>query len=299
MHEYIDIEVGVSPSGVFVPATSAASFAIANPFTPNWNPELVSMTMEATQSPSSLKIVTQAQLDSYAGELVKLGTSILQDPPDVVLVPCRGALKPWRQLEAMSLGKLPAVKLYATGLGSGQRASEIRAAVERALRDVAAAKSQTLLKVAVIDTAIGGHGARALSSLLGSIHNAWRPGPWQVTMHLIAPRGSYVADHALDTLDMVAGNFVCRALVYVVDDLLVEDWAPGYGLEIKQRGSKTNSVKVKVTESKKMLGLLDGHKLVVFETSKPWDDINAALAKSVTEAMTTDPKLEQIADLTK
>lgn len=56
---------------------------------------------------------------------------------------------------------------------------------------------------------------------------------------------------------------------------------------------------MKVTEGKKMLGLLDGHQLVVFESSKPWDDINAALAQSVTEAMVTDPQLEQIDDLTK
>lgn len=289
---YTDIEIGLAPSGVFM---SPNNVFLSNPYQPDGNGPLENALVSLANSPEadSAHVIQDGALSRYAEQLVRVGLVLSSDPPDLLLVPCRGALKPWQQLRAMTLDKLTAHKFYATGLGDASNIQWITQALRPTLQR--AKPERAPFHIAVVDTAIGGHGSFNLAQAIKYLWKEASSPAWRVTFHLLAPEGSGIAGRHLQMSSLTEERFLCVCTVYAVDDLLVEDWDPGFGLRANRDGGEKISLKLMPHHK---IGLRMGTEVSIITSTEPWNEINTIIAKYVTEAMLTDPTLQQIDDLT-
>ncbi len=293
-----DFELGLTPSGVFVPKAISPYYQIANPYRPDTEQTLaLANTITGLRIDPEMHCIDAAALDSYADALAKIATGLLVRQPGIVLVPLRGAIKAWRQLETMCLYRLHAFKLWTSGLGAGRldphRVKEtLRPQLSRAVR-------AGLLSIAIVDTAKGGNGCFELAKILKELHEEDTENRWEVEFHLILPRSAPVLGRMGGLHQFNDSRYACWAHPYEVDDLLVEDWDPAFGVcALDKADGKPVTFKL-LDERGARLAIRQEGQVFVLESKAMHDLINKLLADRVTVSLLTDPALEQIDDLTR
>jgi len=289
-----DIELGLVASGLFTPSTQPVSFEFANPYQPTpVEAEPIQASLETLGSnDEKVIVINDDHLANYGEQLTKVALNLSSNMPDIILIPCRGALKPWRQVEAMCLHQLNGFLFLSTGLGSGKNVDRVRELLRGAIGSV----NTDPLNVAVLDTAKGGNGSFALAQLLKSLWREEDGREWAVQFHLLAAKDSRIALDGTPIYSLTEKGFYCHASVYRVDDLLVEDWDPAFGIKVSD-GSKTLLKPLRNDHLYRVAVQRDG-KTFVTESQAPYDMINKLIAKHVTEAVLADPWIVQTADLT-
>ena len=197
----------------------------------------------------------------------------------------------------MCLFRFRAFKLWSSGLGAGKVEAE---GVKALLRTQLSSFTYSgVLKIAIVDTAKGGNGCYELAKILHDLHAEGVDNRWEVEFHLILPRSAPILGRMGALSSFNSTRFACWASPCEVDDLLVEDWDPAFGLR-GLSGADGKQVLLKLIGSDRArLAIRHANLVLVLESEAMHDLINKILADRVTACLLTDPSLEQIDDLTR
>ncbi|MDP3849629.1 MAG: hypothetical protein Q8Q59_03935 [Luteolibacter sp.] len=120
----------------------------------------------------------------YAEALQRVGDKLKQLHPHVMLVPLRGAERPWRHLQIYCDMPITAGCVFPF-TGNQKRSDETR---ETILRGLLPFQFEEELRIACVDGAEGGHGSRALLDILSEIHAAQGKSQiWRISLFLLVP----------------------------------------------------------------------------------------------------------------
>jgi len=287
--------MGYVPSGLFIPAKSGPYYTIANPM-PAQPAQVATFanTLSVEAVPAKIRTIETQELAKYAESVTAVAKQLRLSKPDLVIVPLRGALKPWRHIEAMCLQELKACILESSGLGAGRaNTDKLHADLREALK---AFDRDERIHVAVVDTAKGGNGCDALARLLQSVADSLSLGNICVLFHLIVTNDAEAPKTLRALTRFTTARFACDVRFYTVDSLLVEDWEPAYGLcAIRDDGTRM-AVKL-LAASSHQLGVREREHCYVLESSRMCDVVNHLVSECITMEMITDPRLIQIDDL--
>lgn len=154
-----------------------------------FNP-LVLKQPEYSQSPIYSKTIEKKDLFSedefvvYAEGLQKAGDEIKLLKPDVVLIPLRGAVRPWSHLQIYCDLDVAASCVFPF-TGVQKKSDETKDFI---LRSLIVHQDKDAVEIVCIDAAEGGFGSRALLDILEELHKAQGETQiWKISLFLFVP----------------------------------------------------------------------------------------------------------------
>jgi len=204
-----------------------------------------------------------------------------------VIVPYRGALKPWLQLSVLAQHADKVIELPFT------RASQRDPYNDERLRwylaeGIAPFSEEPELRLAVVDTGVGGNSSVTMADLLRELHRRDRRRRWYVHLHLIHKRGEY--PEGSWTLPKYCGDgFHINPFPWSVNDLIVEDWNAAIGLEaVWDDGTKAvvDEASAEVT-----ILMIEHDKVMVVESPVLHHFLDGQLGQAVSDAVVTHPEM--------
>jgi hypothetical protein len=248
----------IIPSGMFIAAVPpvpgsygelagdgcVSSAVVYNPMPhPNRVAEYIETTMPAGKIDERLRdsrLITDEELAAYGETLLKIATSMQRaEPPDLVVAPLRGALKPSLLLKVV--GGLDCFEYLPF---QNRKGLARRKAMRRELAVILRRRSpdRETFRVLVVDTAIGGHGAQDLKEMIvQALGDADLPHSLDVTFHLLHDSARAKAE-AVARIDDISrhntGGVKFKVHRYSVPSLIVEDWESALGIDLRLEGER-------------------------------------------------------------
>lgn len=231
------------------------------------------------------KIITAGEFDDYAMTLTSIRNVLDANRYHAVIVPLRGALKAWLQLSVLGQHRDKVVWLPCTGASQREMDDQLRSHLGTGIAPFA---EQADLRLAVVDTAKGGNGSRALAELLRDCHKKDARRRWFIDFHLIHQRGHYPPlSSSIPTYSTSDLHF--NPYPWPVTNLILEDWSAAIGLEAVSDDGEKVVVTEACTEGKVIIQKCD--KLIVVESPELHRYMDAQLGQSVSDSVVTDPAL--------
>jgi hypothetical protein len=134
------------------------------------------------------KVVKRADLVDYADTVPEIRKTLDAYHYHAVIVPYRGALKPWLQLSVLAQHADTIIELPFTGASQRKNDERLRWYLWQGL---ARFFEEGELRIAVVDTGEGGHGSVTITDLLRQCHREDQRRKWFVDIHLIHKRGEF------------------------------------------------------------------------------------------------------------
>jgi hypothetical protein len=132
--------------------------------------------------PTKVPTIVPGMLEDFAENLVNLRKTLDQNRYHAVIVPLRGGLKPWVQLDVSGQHHDTVIWLPYTGASQRKMDERIRWYLRR---DIAPFTEEAELRLAVVDTGEGGNGSTTLAELIHECHKQDTRRRWLVDIHLI------------------------------------------------------------------------------------------------------------------
>ena len=234
---------------------------------------------------SAAQVITEAQLIDYAQAVVNVGKAVRADRYQLIFVPLRGGLKPGTQLEVILKYSVRVEWLPYTGGSTGRNDELLIRILRDALEELA--KEQSQLRIAVVDTAIGGHGAAHLAELMLAAASVVDASGIEVTFHLIHPRERHPA-RAEGISSLTAPSIALNVVFHPVESLLVEDWSEAIGIRIVPDDDAGLLIKKACTEGRVIIR--DAEAVRVVDSEELQNVVDAYIARFVNLDILTDPK---------
>jgi len=147
------------------------------------------------------------------------------------------------------------------------------------------------IKMGIVDTCIGGHGALKLAQLLLRLHQSYGKQHWTVGFHLLYSRNhptSKFPTKSFDIFTMGTDEIYFDVRYYAVPNLLVEDWGEAIGYRVDWSGSGSDIIKPSTVEGELILREANGSvKLIHSPELNAY--IDTLIAASVSDAVRTTP----------
>ncbi len=243
-----------------------------------------------------LVVVRRASLDAYAAELVRIGKELQSVGYHGVVVPLRGGLKPWVQLDVVTELKLNDCWLPFTQGANGIDRDQIR---HHLASFVAVRPLVSPFRLAVVDTANSGHSSCILAEIIKCVWtDRGDDSEWVVDFYLLfeatgtgrqPPKSREIGPKSTARLRF-------RVFPRPVPDLVVEDWNEALGVKCLWRdGSKPG---LEVVPSKGIMAVQerDG-RLHVLEADRLDRETDVLLGEAVSEAVVTEPGFQHTHDV--
>ena len=294
----------MAPSGQFV-SKFGYSAGIANTELPViWNPgvfdhlrnsyKIVDYEKKLTRLGETLAghfpIVNQADLDSYGEVLVRLAHDVKDNAAHLNLGPLRGAFRPCSIVDVMTRSQVSYQFLNYTQ--HADREAEIRAELSQSLLQHDPGKE--VFRIQITDTAIGGHGAEHLASMLalvkaGDSKHAHQK--WQVTFNLLhdtrqntnTGKMRAIARKSTAELDI-------KIQLHEVPSLITEDYDGGLGL-------KFEGGEVRPCSEPGNFVFISNNNIALVQSDDLKITFDELFTQSVTDGLVTSPAYKQVGDI--
>jgi hypothetical protein len=237
-----------------------------------------------------LHVVRGDRLSAYADELVKVSRSIQTVGYHGVLVPLRGGLKPWLQIDVVTEMRFDDCCIPFTQGANGVDVEPIRNRIESFLKSC---PDVSTFKLAIVDTADSGHSSRMMAEIIKSIRTDRKDkANWQVHFYLIFEEGTPARRQPPLSAEIPGkSNHQVKFVVipHSVPDLISEDWDEALGIKC---GWKDGSIpQVYVVPSKGIVAIQrtdGGLRLVESNRLDRYTDI--LLSEAVSDCVVTHPE---------
>jgi hypothetical protein len=233
-----------------------------------------------------IPVIGMQELYSYAEQLLEIGRTLASRPYDFVVIPLRGGLKPWLQLDVLREFRQSPLWLPYTAGSQGKYDEQVLHVLEQGIATHASASD---LRIAVIDTAISGDGSFHLAELLAQRQLTDRRQRWICDFHLLhakerfPTRSNYILKLSNERLKF-------NVVTWPVDHLLVEDWNEAIGLEVRWEGDTRAIIKHCSTEGHLLLERNDGS-IQLIESQELHHYVDLLLGDAVSEYVRHDENL--------
>lgn len=299
-----DFTFTMAPSGQFV-SKFGYSAGIANTDLPViWNPgvfdhlrnsyKIVDYEKKLTRLGDTLaghcQVVNQADLDSYGEVLARLARDVKDNAAHLNLGPLRGAFRPCSIVDVMTRNQVGYQFLNYTR--HKDREVEIRAELSQLL--VQHDPEEEVFRIQITDTAIGGHGAEHLASMLSLIkvgHSRHAHQKWEVTFNLLHDtRQNTNTGKMRAIVGKNTPGLHFKIQLHEVPSLITEDYDGGLGLkfeggEIRPCSEPGNFVFITNND----IALVQSDDLKI-----TFDEL---FTQSVTDGLVTSPAYQQVGDI--
>lgn len=237
------------------------------------------------------RCISEGEFASFGQRLVEIATEIARnEPPDCVIAPLRGALKP-----ALLLRVLRDLNCVEYLPFQNRTDTHRRYAMENALSEILTkrAPDRDTFRVLVVDTAIGGYGTEDLSEMILDTYQCAGTPRLNVSFHLLHETAR-ARPEAVDRIESVGRKSTDRVSFNVqrhsVPNLIVEDWDPALGVNLRLDGDVFH-IELKRSPGVLYLDSADGIREI--ETSDLSLLLLEKMAHFTSEAILTDPRLRQ------
>jgi len=246
---------------------------------------------ELQASYKNARTVSRGELDSFGSCLLDMRKTLSGREYDGIIVPLRGGLKPWTQLHVLGEKSEKPIWLPYTGGSTGKFDEQIRFHLTEELKPLS---DSGRLKLAVIDTAMGGNGSEHLAQLITGLHAQDPARKWDVDFHLMCsnefPKLSWeIPKYSTDSIHF-------NPYDWRVDSLLVEDWNEAIGLQGVGFDGNQITIKPASTDGHLILKENDGT-VRVLKSNELHHAVDVLIAESVSDAVRSDPLLEYERDV--
>jgi hypothetical protein len=231
-------------------------------------------------------------INKYADELIKLAATIKSSQYDMLICPLRGALKPTSYLKTMNAIDTEVQWLPFTGASSGKNDKEIKGYLKQIIGKNLGDKE--LFTISIIDTAIEGYGINKLTDLLIQLREFFPDSQnWIIRFYIIHPStANTVRIESVQRKSTSNLQFIVHRSK--VDSLLVEDWEPALGINIRFSGS---SIEAKNGIQSGRIILKDNDSILVVDSDEMSKYVDVLIASKISEAMATHPDLKYVEDV--
>jgi hypothetical protein len=233
-----------------------------------------------------LPVIGMQELYSYAEKLLEIGRTLASRPYDLVVIPLRGGLKPWLQLDVLREFQQSPLWLPYTAGSQGKYDEQVLHIIEQGIAKHAGASE---LRIAVIDTAISGDGSLHLAGLLSQRQLSDRRQRWICDFHLLHAKQRFPTKSNF-IRKLSNENLQFKVVTWPVDHLLVEDWNEAIGLEVHWEGSTRAIIKHCSTEGRLLLKRIDGS-IQLIESPELHHYVDLLLGDAVSEYVRHDAHL--------
>jgi hypothetical protein len=236
-------------------------------------------------------VIQVRELYSYAEMLLEIGRELARQNYDIVIIPLRGGLKPWLQLDVLREFRQPPLWLPYTAGSQGKFDDQIMHVLYEGFKTK---ESTASLRFAVVDTAISGHGSAHLAEILNTFHSQDNKRQWSCDFHLLHARNRTPTETA--RIKPSHDNLKFSVILWPVEHLLVEDWNEAIGLVVNWEGNQRVVIKQCATEGQLLLRRLDGSGQLI-ESAEMHAYLDVLLGDALSEYVQTDPALEYQRDV--
>lgn len=244
-----------------------------------------------------LTVVRRSSLDAYAAELVRIGKELQSVGYHGVVVPLRGGLKPWVQLDVVTELKLHDCWLPFTQGANGVDRDQIRHYLASFL---SARPPVTPFRLAVVDTANSGHSSCMLADVIKSVwSDRGDASEWAVDFYLLFEATSTARRQPPKSRDIGPKSntrLQFRVFPRPVPDLVVEDWDEALGVKCLWRDGTTPALEVIPSKGVLAIQERDG-RLHIIEADRLDRETDLLLGEAVSEAVVTEPGFEHTHDV--
>lgn len=232
-------------------------------------------------------IIGTSELYNFAEQLLEIGRILAGRVYDVVIIPLRGGLKPWLQLDVLREFRQQPLWLPYTAGSQRTHDEQITHILHEGL---APHERAARLKIAIVDTAISGDGSYHLAELLSDTHRRNAKQRWECDFHLLHTRERYPAKTGRIP-ELQHDQLAFSVTLWPVDHLLVEDWNEAIGLEVQWEGNSRAIIKHCSTEGHLLLRREDGS-VQHIESPELHHYMDVLLGDAVSEHVRHDPYLQ-------
>lgn len=155
----------------------------------------------------------------YAEGLKEVGRNIAKAKPDIVLIPMRGAVRPWEHLRVYCNISVQDGCLFPF-TDKEKYSDETRGIIAEALK-LHFGKRQ--VNVVCLDESEGGHGTRQLLDILSDLHQYDAKSVWTITLCLLVPKGREHAEWRYEHEGRTRDNFIVHAKLTGVTTVIGKD----------------------------------------------------------------------------
>jgi hypothetical protein len=192
-----------------------------------------------------LKVIHADKIYAYSDELVRIAREIQSRSYHGLIVPLRGGLKPWLQLDVMTELQIHDCWLPFTQGSNGLDRDQIR---HHLVDFINSCEPTSPLKLAVVDTANSGHSSNQLAEIIRSIHTDRADGAhWQVHFYLIFEQTNPTRHHPPLSAE-IPGKSNERlhfdVFPHAVPDLIAEDWDEALGIKCGWEDGLTPEIRI-------------------------------------------------------
>lgn len=144
----------------------------------------------------------------------------------------------------------------------------------------------------IVDTAIGGQGSRRLATHLTELFRTARDFPRVVEFHLLHPEGAPIT--RLRLLDSFSNQTIeLHEHRYVADQLPIEDWDAGLGLQVEHRDGE---IIYKPCRARAGVVITDRERCLYVDSLDVSSSVDRVLAARISLQIETDPQLRCVMD---
>jgi len=289
----------LGPSGIFeakVDDLAATSMQLINPgllepweqkkdFAYNWSTEKNWLEQE---DPTKWPLASNSDFAAYGSKIVAIAEDLVDFEPDCCLGPLRGSSIP-SSLIAVSANDYATFDFF-----TFRDHSNNLQRIERELISIIMKRNLRPLDfhVAVVDTAVGGHGVNNLTDILKSIWSAnssYREQRWQLRFHLLHDRrkGTNLGKILSSQKKAEPDGFEITVVPHQVPRLIAED----YGAAINFQFDTKSRLYTPATEPGEIL-LLENNEVWRIRSNNAFKLFMAFYVEGVLQALTSDPKYQ-------
>lgn len=240
------------------------------------------------------RVIDEAALAIYARRVVEIGVDALVADRQLLIFPLRGGVKPGLQLEVLTEYRPATLWLPFTAGSQGGYDPAVTRLIADAIESLI--QSGRELKLAVVDTAISGHGAAHLAEILARLLLKYAPRTSDVVFYLLHGAIRYPDEsNVIEGFNSAHSRF--RRRLYPVDSLLVEDWAEAIGLEVMIDDGAPLIIKPATTQGTLIVRGPEGVK--VYRSDELHHFVDLLIANSIDEEIRTYPNATHLRDVWK
>lgn len=299
-----DFTYTMAPSGQFV-SKFGYSAGVANTELPViWNPgvfdhlrnsyKIVDYERKLTRIGNTLaghfQTVRQADLDSYGEVLARLAHEVKYNAAHLNLGPLRGAFRPCSIVDVMTRNQVGYQFLNYTR--HVDREAEICVELSQLL--LQHDPEEEIFRIQITDTAIGGHGAEHLASMLSLIkvgHSRHAHQKWLVTFNLLHDTRQNTNTGKMRAL---AGKNTAgldfKIQLHEVPSLITEDYDGGLGL-------KFEGGEVRPCSEPRNFVFISNNSVALVQSDDLKITFDELFTQSVTDGLVTSPVYKQVGDI--
>lgn len=231
----------------------------------------------------TIPLIDEPAIDAYAAQLKKLAVKLQEKRYDKLIVPLRGGLKPAMQLDVLCDYQMPILWLPYTAGSQGRLDQQVKECLQSEL--VIGPDCQPT-RLAILDTAIGGHGSEHLAKLIAE--TATSKCNWKVDFHLLYAQSRYPQLCGQITKQNRLPTVEFNVELWPVEDLLVEDWNEAIGLSV-ELGSGQQLVIKKCSTEGKFLYRDNQKRIQVIESPELNKYFDVRLGQAISDDILSDP----------